>query len=108
MKTIEEKSSEYMSTVTCAETDNLGAKHIAKRAFMAGAQEAQRWFLPDKEPPHKEAILARLPNLNHPIVAAYNQLEKKWYQFDGSDFYLLEITPIEWRPIERKYQHFKK
>jgi hypothetical protein len=91
MKTIEEKSNDYMSTIFVAETDNLGAKHIAKRAFIAGAQEV---------PKHKELVLGRVPKLGYPLLFAYDEIQNKWYQYYEGDFTESgDVVPIEWRPI---------
>ena len=101
MKTIEEKSSEYMSTVTCAETDNLGAKHIAKRAFMSGAQEAESWVHVANELPPETGWY------NAPYILR-TRSEYLIVGFTDGNFHLkggLCINAgcaIEWRPIQRR------
>jgi hypothetical protein len=66
-------------------------QHIAKRAFIAGAQEV---------PKHKELVLGRVPKLGYPLLFAYDEIQNKWYQYYEGDFTESgDVVPIEWRPI---------
>lgn len=70
--------------------------------YKKGAEEAQKWFNPSEVlPNHKEVVLAKIPLLNYPLLFAYSKIENRWFQFEEGDFYISEVDPIVWRPIER-------
>jgi hypothetical protein len=103
MKTIEEVAvSKYLSDQKLPERKRMYPEAFIDWANF-GAREAQRWILTAEElPKHRDIVLGKVPLKNYPILFAYKEIERKWYQFDKGDFYETKVIPYEWRPIERK------
>lgn len=103
MRTIEEVAfSKYLSDQKLPKHKRMAPENYIDWANL-GAREAQRWFKPQEElPKHRDVVLAKVPLKNYPLLFAYNEIREKWFHFEQGDFYESEVTPIEWRPIERK------
>lgn len=113
MKTLEDKAQEY--AVISGALD-AGYSTETEESYRQGAREAQRWFSVNEELPDtldcgiSENVILKL--------SAYNKKHKNTYEchieaYYDSDLDLwrpmllindknLELTPISWRPIERR------
>lgn len=100
MKTIEQASLENSKAHYCsAFSDQI--HRDADIDFRKGIEFAQRWIPTDEElPRNREVVLAKVPFINYPLLFCYNQISKKWYQFDDGDFYESEVIPTHWRYID--------
>ena len=100
MKTIEQAASDFSKT----RNNEKEIQFILDvEAFKRGVEFAQRWILPSEDlPEHRTVVLAHVPMINYPFIFCYDQIKSKWFHLYDGEFYESEITPTNWRPIERK------
>lgn len=115
MKKKDESSREYSDEITLKNTDNLGARHISMRSFLAGIEFAERWISVDEEMPeeneyllepredefHPEETMKVLVMTDQGDITDNRRLKmavgkKEWVWFMGYDG---DAQIIKWRPI---------
>ena len=107
MKTIEEKSDEYVAPIVeehaeCRWCDAGELEEMLKKAFEAGARAVQEWISVDDELPEPfEEVLVKIGS---EIAIAYisDNGEYEWYLQGESALRGYAIEPDFWRPIECK------
>ena len=102
MKTTKQAASDYAeitNLLTGIEEDEI------ERAFLKGAEFADRWIHINEEKPHdRSLVLFYVENKAFEITGHYSQDAKKWYFYDFSENEFYELSKndkvIKWKPIK--------